>query len=252
MEINSFWVGEEIGLLEKLTVQSFIDNNHEFVLWVYNPHIKNLLPGKVIIKDANKIIDETQLFRYSGLGNCPTGSVGGFFELFKYTFLNKFGGWFVDMDVTCLENFKNLDSKDIVIKSNYKTKASSSIIKLPRLDNVIGKLISELKINLSSNNNKWELPIEIFSKIISQHGYSKYISKKGIFNDDNFNEIETLLKLNGSTKKPTIPDYAIHWNAQLIKSGNIFGSSNKGSPFNFNEPNSLSFYNTLLKRHKIK
>lgn len=252
MEINSLWVGEELGLLEKLTVQSFIDNKHDFVLWVYNPHIKKSLPGKVILKDANKIVDENQIFRYSGLGNCPSGSLGGFYELFKYTFLNKFGGWFVDMDVTCLESFKDLDSKNIVIKPNYKTKVSSSIIKLPRLDDLLKKLISDIKLNISTNNNKWELPNEIFSKNIFNSNYSKYIAKKDIFNDDNLEDLEVLLKLNGTSKKPSIPDYAIHWNAQLIKSGKIFGSSNKGRAFDFNDPVSLSYYNTLLKRHNIK
>lgn len=252
MEINSFWVGEEIGLLEKLTVQSFIDNGHTFILWSYNPHIKNLLPAGVVVKDANKIIDETQLFRYAGNGNCPKNSVGGFYELFKFTLLNKLGGWFVDMDVTCLDSFKQLDSKNIVLKPSLVNKVSSSIIKIQRLDPILSNLISDLKQKLTPGNDRWELANEIFAKIISSNNYNKFIAKSGLFNNDSLDEIEILLKLNGTTKKPTLPGLAIHWNAQLIKAGKIFSTSKKGGAFSFNEPNSLSYYNTLLKKYNVK
>ena len=34
--IQSFWVGEPLSKLEQLCIQSFLDNGHEFHLYVYD------------------------------------------------------------------------------------------------------------------------------------------------------------------------------------------------------------------------
>lgn len=95
--IQSLWIGDKLSSMELLCIQSFIQNGHEFHLYVYND-IHNA-PGEVVQMDANKIIPENKMFRDS------RGGVSSFSDWFRYQLLYDKGGWWVDMDAVCLKYF---------------------------------------------------------------------------------------------------------------------------------------------------
>ena len=89
--VQSLWIGNSIGVFEELCIKSYLKLGYEFHLYVYNN--LNNLPDGVIIKDANTIISENQIFEYSG------GGVSAFSNMFRYKLLYDKGGVWVDMDM---------------------------------------------------------------------------------------------------------------------------------------------------------
>ena len=54
--IQSLWIGDSLSKSEQLCVKSFVDNGHEFHLYIYGD-VKNI-PEGVIVKDGNEIVDD--------------------------------------------------------------------------------------------------------------------------------------------------------------------------------------------------
>jgi hypothetical protein len=72
--IQSLWIGGHLSKVEQLCIKSFLDNGHEFHLYIYD-EVKNI-PTGTIICDGNAILNKEDIFTYqSGWGK---GSVSGF------------------------------------------------------------------------------------------------------------------------------------------------------------------------------
>lgn len=104
--VNGLWIGDKLSPLELLTLHSFIEHGHTFHLWIYED-LDSILPKGVVVKDANEIIPYAAVFRkknadpHIGIGK---GSFGApFSDFFRYKLLYEIGGWWVDMDVLCLQ-----------------------------------------------------------------------------------------------------------------------------------------------------
>ncbi len=95
--IQSLWIGADLSNVEKLCVKSFLDHGHEFHLYTYG-HIGGV-PKGAVIKDANEILPEREIFRNN------RGGFANFSDWFRYTLLNKRGNFWVDMDVVCIRPF---------------------------------------------------------------------------------------------------------------------------------------------------
>jgi len=95
--IQSLWIGDDFSKMEQLCTKSFIDNGHEYHLYIYGD-VKNI-PEGIIVKDGNEIIPEDQIFRYKN------GSLSAFSNLFRFALLYKKGGYWVDTDLICTRYF---------------------------------------------------------------------------------------------------------------------------------------------------
>ena len=60
--IQSLWIGTELSKLERLSIKSFLDNGHEYHLYLYDT-VKNI-PEGAVVKDANEILDKSEIFYY--------------------------------------------------------------------------------------------------------------------------------------------------------------------------------------------
>lgn len=120
--IQALWIGEEISVIEKLCMASFVANGHEFHLYTYSK-LKGV-PDGVIIKDANNIIPKSQIFTYH------TGSYAGFADWFRWELLCKCGNFYVDTDMICLKPFNFHD--DIVFGKEDITHSCPAVIKFPK------------------------------------------------------------------------------------------------------------------------
>ena len=89
--IQSLWIGESLGPLQKLSIASFLNHGHEYHLHCYQK-IGNL-PSGVVVKDASETLPASAIFYYqNGPGR---GSVAAFANLFRYKLLLEKGGWWV-------------------------------------------------------------------------------------------------------------------------------------------------------------
>lgn len=109
--IQSLWVGDPLSNLEKLCIRSFLDNGHEFHLYVYDD--VQGIPAGATVKDANEIIPSREIFYTRKKYVAP------FSDWFRYALLAKRGGVWVDMDTICIKPFDFLRKSFSVIPSCY-------------------------------------------------------------------------------------------------------------------------------------
>ena len=96
--IQGLWVGNELSVMEQLSIASFLRNGHEYHLYVYND-LKNI-PSGTTIKDGNEILPASRIFQYK-----QQASYSGFSNFFRYKLVLERGGWWVDTDTICLKTF---------------------------------------------------------------------------------------------------------------------------------------------------
>lgn len=244
--VNAFYQGEKITKLELLTAVSFLKNNHQFNLFTYDTNIKKFFPKEVNIINANEIMEESKMFVYEGRGDCVRGSISGFSDIFRYYILYKVGGWYVDMDVTCLQSFDTIN-QDIVIRPHNRTITVANIIKMPKNYAPLKKLIEATEAVVDKNNDDWIKPLVVFNNFIAENNLSDKIVSKDLFGDDSYYIIKSFLTGNYFISKKNIPSHAIHWCNTAFKTGNW----SKEVVYDFNKPVGISAYNVLLKKYDL-
>lgn len=222
--IQSLWIGESLTVMEIMCIQSYINNGHEFHLYTYSP-IDNV-PNETVIKDANQIIDKSEIY---------IDSFGGFVNLsniFRYTLLFKNGGWWVDMDTVCLRYF---DFNEIYVFSSefsdpYKRYlCNTTFIKCPVGAQVLKDCIDFCQLRGNSYLHWGELGVNLLSRMIFRNNLSDFIKPYFVFCPISAHHLDNLiLKPSPSLHLNT---YAVHWwheiwkRRHLPKNGTFHGES---------------------------
>jgi hypothetical protein len=217
--INLFWDKQPLTKLENLSLLSYSNYCRDINIFTYDESIFKDYRRVFKVINANEIIPEQEKFYYSGNGDCPSNSVVGFSDIFRYKLLYDVGGWYSDFDVTCLNSFDIYDHEDTVLRPHYKYGAISNICKFKQGDAILKVLYDTTVSEIHNNNNNWCKPLEIFDKVIKDNKYQRFVVDKGIFGNDNFNE-STHHLLNSSMRDVDISGMlAIHWCRSAITTG---------------------------------
>lgn len=96
--VQGLWIGPELSTLEQLSIASFLQNGHEYHLYVYDE--PQNVPRGAVIKNANEILPSSSIFQYQ-----EYASYAGFANFFRYKLLLERGGWWADSDTVCLKRF---------------------------------------------------------------------------------------------------------------------------------------------------
>ncbi|MCO5260548.1 MAG: hypothetical protein M9916_10425 [Crocinitomicaceae bacterium] len=228
-QFHSLWIGEKLGKTELLTLLSFKEHGQIINIWTYTP-IKNL-PDGFVQRDANEIIPKEKVFKYSDKSKIDwgKGSYAGFSDVFRYKLLYEYGGWWVDMDVTCFKPF-NIDAP-YFFRNHWKLPVVGNVMKCPKGSELMKVCYERAVIEVTENNTDWHKPITILNEEIERFNLMKY-RQLGLFNLDMQHTIEPYLKNN----YPFPHDWlGVHW----INSSN-FKYKNR------------SAFNQLLKHYKIQ
>lgn len=203
--VHGMWVGEALSKLELLSIKSFLSCGHAFWLWTYSD-IKTPLPEGVVRKDAREILPETAVFRYKN-GNefgHGKGSLAGFSDIFRYKLLYEHGGWWSDMDITCL---RPLDfDAPYVFRSHDVLPVVGNLMKCPKGSALMWECFTRASALVTADNKDWLLPIRILNEVIKEHNLSIYI--KEISNPDRWEMIHFYATFPA---KPNPAYYVIHW-----------------------------------------
>ncbi len=129
--IQGLWIGSELSVMEQLSVASFMQNGHEYHLYLYD-ETKNI-PAGTVIKDAGEILPASRIFQYK-----HQASYAGFSNFFRYKLLLERGGWWVDTDTVCLKPFdfpeahvfatEALGDREVVTSGIIKAPAGSQVM----------------------------------------------------------------------------------------------------------------------------
>lgn len=204
--INSLWIGNELSKLELLTIHSFLKHGYRFRLWLYEP-LQTSLPEAVIVADAHTIIPREKVFRYKNKSQFGhgKGSVAGFSDIFRYKLLYDKGGWWVDMDITCL---KPLDiDEPYFFRKHHELNVVGNVLKCPRGCELMKRCYEEASSAVDEHNTDWHKPIDILNKNISDLQLQPYIVNH-ISNQDRWDDTSRFVY----GEQPVPPEwYFIHW-----------------------------------------
>lgn len=206
--VNGLWIGTKLSLIETLTITSFLKQGHKFRLFVYEP-IQTPLPQGCITEDANKILPESSVFRYKNTTQFGQGkgSVSGFSDIFRYKLLYDEGGWWSDMDITCL--------KPLTVEGDYYFRDHPSLplvgnmMKAPKGCDLMRLCFEKASSDVDEHNRDWHKPIEILAQEVEKLGLTRFIDKGyEKSNPDDWDEVKNLL-----LSKADMPQsfYFVHW-----------------------------------------
>jgi len=216
LHVNALWVGNRLSKIELLTLQSFVDNGHIFHLWTYE-NILNELPDGVIMEDANEILPSEKIFRYKYFNKYGhgKGSVSGFSDIFRYKLLYEKGGWWTDMDVTCLKPLNV--ATPYFFRKHQDLELVGNVMKCPARSSLMLSCYEEASREVDETNTDWHKPIEILNKYVFVNRLQEFIYPH-VSNVDVWSEIVGFIIGN-----QPIPDnyYFIHWMNEEWRSRDI-------------------------------
>lgn len=235
-KVHGLWIGEKLSNMELLTIHSFLEHGYDFHLWVYN-ELNNVLPEQVKICDANEIISSDQIFTYkhrSQFGN-GQGSVAGFSDIFRYKLLYEKGGWWVDMDITCLKPFDV--EGDYFFRAHNSLDVVGNVIKAPAKSLLMKRCYEQAVETINEENKDWHKPIQILADNIADLNLKEHIYE-GICNTDEFQKFEKYF-----FSDIHIPEKwkFIHWNNEILR---IYGVHKNHSYYHSN-------YSRLLRKYGL-
>jgi glycosyl transferase-like sugar-binding protein len=210
--IQGLWVGPELSVMERLSIASFLENGHEYHLYVYD-EVKNV-PAGTILKDGNQILPASVIFQYQG-----RPSYAGFANFFRYKLLLEQGGWWADADTVCVKPFDF--SEEYVFSSEiYKgvEVVNCGVVKAPAGSDVMGWAWAVCQTKDTGQLVWGETGPKLIATGVGRFSLEEYIQPHHVFCPVGFFEWQKVIEAGPFL----LPDgaYAIHlWNDKWRAAG---------------------------------
>jgi hypothetical protein len=147
-------------------MQSFCDHGHKYILYSYD-NVE--VPIGVDVMDAAQIIPRDRLFIYGDKAGVGQGSVAGFSNRFRYELLHRFGDWWVDTDVVCLNDLA--PSSEIFMGWENERVVGNAILKFPQSSAFVATLIAACET--AGTDIAWgETGPFLLTRLVAEHGLS--------------------------------------------------------------------------------
>lgn len=225
-DVHGLWIGKVLSSIELLTIKSFLHNGYTFHLWLYE-ELETSLPEGCIVEDASSIMPRNTVFtyRYASQYGIGKGSYAGFSDIFRYKLLYDRGGWWVDMDVTCLKPFDV--EGPYFFRKHHELPLVGNVMKAPKGSPVMWNCYERALKEVDTFNRDWHKPIQILVEEVMNAGLSQSIYDE-FGNTDEWHILEEFL-----LKEKPLPEhwFFIHWcneawkYSALSKYGIILNSS---------------------------
>jgi 4-hydroxybenzoate polyprenyltransferase len=211
--VHGLWIGNKLSNMELLTITSFIKHGYQFHLWIYDDLGNEYLPNELLICNANEIIPKEKIFYYKNKSQFGQGqgSVAGFSDIFRYKLLYEKGGWWVDMDVTCLRPFDS--DGEYFFRAHNSLPLVGNVIKAPAKSQLMKMCYEQALKTIDENNRDWHKPIDILANNVLALGLSHYIYEE-VSNTDEFYKFEKFYFLNVEIPETWV---FIHWNNEILR-----------------------------------
>ena len=182
-ELTTLWIGRQFNKLSKLAVTSWLRLGYKVNLYINQKFLlpldlKNFeLNGQLVFHNADDILDSSKI-----------KDILPFSDLWRYTYLYKNGGTWLDCDMVLL---KKLPDDDIIICSEHTFQSGAfksidtkiaqiAVLRMPKGCEILKKIID--KINEKGiENAKFCDNMIIFRKIINKSFYKKFIVDPEVF-----------------------------------------------------------------------
>ncbi|EAI9065372.1 hypothetical protein LZB68_06010 [Campylobacter lari] len=246
-EVSSFWYTPKgckgIGLMEFLSIKSFMDNGYKFILYTYNLDNKifkklDELFDDFELKDANEIVPFENYF-----SDDKGAGVAAFSDYFRFNMLYKQGGVWVDLDMICL-NYIDLNQEYIFSQELDEEKNTSrittSFLKFPKNSEFGKDLITQAKKIINNQKLiKWG--------IIGPNFLAKEVSKYNL--ENYFWDYKKTCQVSHLQSKKFIKEIHLDENQPFL---HLFSEMWRIYNLNKNYFYKKGIYGKLLKKHKIE
>jgi len=214
--IQSLWIGNQLSNMERLCIESYLQNGHEFHLYTFADNLSNI-PEKTEVYDGNEIIPKDRIFTDS------INSFASFSDWFRYRLLFERGGWWVDMDTICIKpfNFRStycFATEEIV---DGNTLIANCYIKAPRKADFLGECLQYIDKFLEENRTvPWgAFGPHFLTTVLSTYDCKRFIKETQVFCPIHWSDIHKFI----SKQEIAFHDstFAIHlWN-EIWRRGNL-------------------------------
>lgn len=131
--LNSLWIGEQLGYLERLTIISALAVGHPFTLYSYTKKKLSGVPSGVEVRDANEVVRYTELAHFFDGGWAALGT-----DFFRYAMQAMELGYWVDLDLYFV---RPLDFQDeYVFGWEHETSINGAVLRLPAKSAMVREL----------------------------------------------------------------------------------------------------------------
>jgi hypothetical protein len=198
---QSLWIGKSLSKMEQLSIKSFIDYGNMYHLYSYEEVLN--VPEGTIVKDANEILPEKDIFTYKN------GSFSAFSNYFRFQLLHQKGGYWVDTDFICLKKIE-LDQPYVIasqVGPNYKEKVTSFFLKLPQNSKIAKRGIEiqkEHKKLILSGEMEWGSGPLTIKQLIKEFELERYVMSWDHFSTCWCQDARSLVEPNFLSSLPVI------------------------------------------------
>ncbi|HEY9519468.1 MAG TPA: hypothetical protein VIQ98_09405 [Gemmatimonadales bacterium] len=207
--IQSLWIGDRLSVMERLCIESFLHQGHQFHLYLYAPC--DGVPAGATIKDGREILPADQIFRYQG--GYGEGSPSAFSNLFRYAMLFERGGWWVDLDLIALKPFQFGTEHVLGLVRGGKggSRVAAGAIRVPPGSELIGRCL-EVARAAEKHSVRWgQIGPRLLRRMAHELGMEASMQPPPVFYDIDAADFWRLIR-----PRQTIPDgVAVHLWAQL-------------------------------------
>ena len=186
--IQGLWIGPELSLLEQLSISSFLQNGHDYHLYVYD-EVKRI-PSGTVIRNANEILPAARIFQYK-----HRPSYAGFANHFRYKLLLERGGWWADTDTICLKAFDFPEEYVFSSEINHRgvEAVNNGIIKVPPGSSIM-TYVSKICENGNPKRLVWgETGPKLMAKALRKFSFKGYRKSSRVFCPVNYEEWQRVL-----------------------------------------------------------
>ena len=199
--------------MEQLSISSFLLNEHNYHLYVYDD--LKYIPSGTVVMDANVILPSSRIFQYKQF---PT--YAGFANFFRYKLLLEKGGWWADSDVICLKPFDFPDEYLFPTEIDYRGRevVANCVIKAPPASEVMAYAWDVCERKNPARLVWGETGPLLMAKAVKRFGLERYKLNHWAFCPIDYEEWSKVLQPG-----PALFDdrtYAIHlWNEMWRRAG---------------------------------
>tara|TARA_B110001450_G_C17665818_1_gene499449 strand:- start:2033 stop:2803 length:771 start_codon:yes stop_codon:yes gene_type:complete len=182
MIVQSLWIGDSLTDMEVYCIKSFQKHGFKFHLYTYGK-VKRI-PNGTIIKDGNLIIPKNDIFQLKN-------TYLPFSDIWRYKLLYEKGGYWVDMDMICMQPFEFKEpyifSSERTIKEGaYKMTipyvANIGILKAPKGSIFYRELYETCMSFHNKQHNKDKIKyMRLLRTMIEKYNFKKYIKPPHYF-----------------------------------------------------------------------
>ena len=198
--VQSLWIDPIVGDLQILCIKSFLKQGTKFVLFTYG--VIEHLPEGVLVKDANKILDKSKVFKDN------KNSYATFSDWFRIKLLYDIGGWWVDCDVLCIKSFST-KQEYVFATERFGPEGMRSlticnaIIKMPKRSAIGTVILARIDKKLADGNVLgiyWtEIGAQLLLDEIRKAALTHFIVAPEVFCPTDYNNFRDLIDKQGIT-----------------------------------------------------